>query len=186
MIVSWSWVWKKHLLKGWGEVHHMKNCGGQGRKPIACDLRPLRQHCITKPTCLYKGYFYLGSETLWKTVVCWLRPHFIQFLVIMEVMSHGIFLYFTQSQLFFESLSQIVTGSFQVSTWFFTTFSVSGMKEKVRYLDNLHQLFTCIKPEQIDIPPFVLEYDARVSSKTHTNIQWDRLIHSTHTELIGT
>lgn len=51
----------------------------------------------------------------------------------------------------------------KVSTWFFTTFSVSGIKEKVRYLDNLQQLFTCIRPEQIDIPPFVLEYDARVN-----------------------
>uniref|UniRef100_A0AAQ4RAF1 Ganglioside induced differentiation associated protein 2 n=1 Tax=Gasterosteus aculeatus aculeatus TaxID=481459 RepID=A0AAQ4RAF1_GASAC len=50
----------------------------------------------------------------------------------------------------------------KVSTWFFTTFSVSGLKDKVRYLDNLQQLFTYIKPEQIDIPPFVLEYDARV------------------------
>uniref|UniRef100_A0A665X5I0 Macro domain-containing protein n=1 Tax=Echeneis naucrates TaxID=173247 RepID=A0A665X5I0_ECHNA len=49
----------------------------------------------------------------------------------------------------------------KVSTWFFTTFSVSGMKDKVRYLDSLHQLFTCIRPEQIDIPPFVLEYDTR-------------------------
>uniref|UniRef100_A0A4W6G0B3 Ganglioside induced differentiation associated protein 2 n=1 Tax=Lates calcarifer TaxID=8187 RepID=A0A4W6G0B3_LATCA len=58
----------------------------------------------------------------------------------------------------------------KVSTWFFTTFSVSGMKDKVRYLDNLHQLFTCIKPEQIDIPPFVLEYDARVSTIPQTYI----------------
>lgn len=55
----------------------------------------------------------------------------------------------------------------QVSTWFFTTFSMSGMKEKVHYLDNLQQLFTCIKPEQIDIPPFVLEYDGRVRRTTH-------------------
>lgn len=51
----------------------------------------------------------------------------------------------------------------KVSTWFFTTFSVSGIKDKVCYLDNLQQLFTCIKPEQIDIPPFVLDYDARVN-----------------------
>ncbi|XP_060944141.1 ganglioside-induced differentiation-associated protein 2 [Limanda limanda] len=51
----------------------------------------------------------------------------------------------------------------KVSTWFFTTFSVSGLKDKVRYLDNLHQLFTCIKPEQIDIPPFVVDYDARMN-----------------------
>ncbi|CAN9498464.1 unnamed protein product [Ophioblennius macclurei] len=53
----------------------------------------------------------------------------------------------------------------KVSTWFFTTFSVSGLKEKVRYLDSLQQLFTCIKPEQIDIPPFVLEYDTRVNGR---------------------
>ncbi|KAM3607549.1 uncharacterized protein V6R79_009466 [Siganus canaliculatus] len=51
----------------------------------------------------------------------------------------------------------------KVSTWFFTTFSVSGMKDRICYLDTLHQLFTCIKPEQIDIPPFVLDYDARVN-----------------------
>lgn len=53
-----------------------------------------------------------------------------------------------------------------MSTWFFTTFNVSGLKEKVHYLDGLQQLFTCIRPEQIDIPPFVLEYDARVSVHT--------------------
>ncbi|RVE58529.1 hypothetical protein OJAV_G00210100 [Oryzias javanicus] len=51
----------------------------------------------------------------------------------------------------------------KVSAWFFTTFSVSGLKEKLHYVDNLHELFSCIKPEQIDIPPFVLEYDARVN-----------------------
>ncbi|TSV41638.1 Ganglioside-induced differentiation-associated protein 2 [Bagarius yarrelli] len=49
----------------------------------------------------------------------------------------------------------------KVSTWFFTTFSVPGMKEKVHHIENLQQLFTCILPEQIDIPPFVLEYDNR-------------------------
>ncbi|XP_008326733.1 ganglioside-induced differentiation-associated protein 2 [Cynoglossus semilaevis] len=53
------------------------------------------------------------------------------------------------------------------STWFFTTFSVSGIKDKVRYLDSLQQLFTCIKPEEIDIPPFVLEYDIRVNGPYH-------------------
>uniref|UniRef100_A0A673HK22 Ganglioside-induced differentiation-associated protein 2 n=1 Tax=Sinocyclocheilus rhinocerous TaxID=307959 RepID=A0A673HK22_9TELE len=52
----------------------------------------------------------------------------------------------------------------KVSTWFFTTFSVSGLKEKVHHIENLQQLFTCILPEQIDIPPFVLEYDTRVNA----------------------
>jgi len=51
----------------------------------------------------------------------------------------------------------------QVSTWFFTTFTVSGLKDKIHYVESLQQLFTAIPPEQIDLPPFVLEYDARVS-----------------------
>uniref|UniRef100_A0A9R1SHJ1 Ganglioside induced differentiation associated protein 2 n=2 Tax=Cyprinus carpio TaxID=7962 RepID=A0A9R1SHJ1_CYPCA len=58
----------------------------------------------------------------------------------------------------------------KVSTWFFTTFSVSGLKEKVHHIENLQQLFTCILPEQIDIPPFVLEYDSRVSIQCFTKI----------------
>lgn len=52
---------------------------------------------------------------------------------------------------------------FQVSAWFFTTFTVSGLKDKLHYVESLQQLFTAIPPEQIDLPPFVLEYDARVS-----------------------
>lgn len=49
----------------------------------------------------------------------------------------------------------------KVSTWFFTTFSVSGLKDKIHHVDSLQQLFSAISPEQIDFPPFVLEYDAR-------------------------
>ncbi|XP_064413503.1 ganglioside-induced differentiation-associated protein 2 isoform X2 [Latimeria chalumnae] len=51
----------------------------------------------------------------------------------------------------------------KVSTWFFTTFTVSGLKDKVHQVENLQQLFRVVSPEQIDIPPFVLEYDARVN-----------------------
>ncbi|XP_077584404.1 ganglioside-induced differentiation-associated protein 2 [Stigmatopora nigra] len=57
----------------------------------------------------------------------------------------------------------------KVSTWFFTTFSVSGMKDKVRYLDNLEQLFNCVRPDQIDIPPFVMDYDARVNGRSQSS-----------------
>ncbi|XP_059896793.1 ganglioside-induced differentiation-associated protein 2 [Gadus macrocephalus] len=55
----------------------------------------------------------------------------------------------------------------KLSTWFFTSFSVSGLKEKVHYLDSLRQLLTCMRPEEIDIPPFVLDYDARVNGPYH-------------------
>uniref|UniRef100_A0A803TLG5 Ganglioside induced differentiation associated protein 2 n=1 Tax=Anolis carolinensis TaxID=28377 RepID=A0A803TLG5_ANOCA len=50
----------------------------------------------------------------------------------------------------------------KVSTWFFTTFTISSLKDKVHHVENLQQLFTAIPPEQIDFPPFVLEYDTRV------------------------
>ncbi|XP_035750459.1 ganglioside-induced differentiation-associated protein 2 isoform X2 [Egretta garzetta] len=49
----------------------------------------------------------------------------------------------------------------KVSAWFFTTFTVSGLKDKIHYVESLQQLFAAIPPEQIDLPPFVLEYDAR-------------------------
>ncbi|XP_067320444.1 ganglioside-induced differentiation-associated protein 2 isoform X1 [Anolis sagrei] len=49
----------------------------------------------------------------------------------------------------------------KVSTWFFTTFTISSLKDKVHHVENLQQLFTAIPPEQIDFPPFVLEYDTR-------------------------
>ncbi|KAM9321446.1 ganglioside-induced differentiation-associated protein 2 [Gastrophryne carolinensis] len=49
----------------------------------------------------------------------------------------------------------------KVSSWFFTTFTVSGLKDKVHQVESLHQLFTAIPPYQIEIPPFVLDYDAR-------------------------
>ncbi|XP_012498877.1 PREDICTED: ganglioside-induced differentiation-associated protein 2 [Propithecus coquereli] len=55
-----------------------------------------------------------------------------------------------------------------VSTWFFTTFSVSGLKDKIHHVDSLHQLFSAISPEQIDFPPFVLEYDARENGPYYT------------------
>ncbi|XP_019511346.1 PREDICTED: ganglioside-induced differentiation-associated protein 2, partial [Hipposideros armiger] len=57
----------------------------------------------------------------------------------------------------------------KVSTWFFTTFSVSGLKDKIHHVDSLHQLFSAISPEQIDFPPFVLEYDAREHGPYYTS-----------------
>nr|XP_006639424.1 PREDICTED: ganglioside-induced differentiation-associated protein 2 [Lepisosteus oculatus] len=57
----------------------------------------------------------------------------------------------------------------KISAWFFTTFSVSGLKDKVHHVETLQQLFTCVVPEQIDIPPFVLEYEARVNGPQHSS-----------------
>uniref|UniRef100_A0A672SLV8 Ganglioside-induced differentiation-associated protein 2-like n=1 Tax=Sinocyclocheilus grahami TaxID=75366 RepID=A0A672SLV8_SINGR len=74
----------------------------------------------------------------------------------------------------------------KVSTWFFTTFSVSGLKEKVHHIENLQQLFTCILPEQIDIPPFVLEYDTSLKNENYLinyppSYQTHKIIHLRNT-----
>ncbi|XP_036401587.1 ganglioside-induced differentiation-associated protein 2-like [Megalops cyprinoides] len=53
----------------------------------------------------------------------------------------------------------------KVCTWFFTTFSVSDLKEKVQQVQSLRQLFNYIVPEQIDIPAFILEYDAQINRR---------------------
>ena len=53
---------------------------------------------------------------------------------------------------------------------------MSGLKEKVHYLDSLRQLLTCMRPEEIDIPPFVLDYDARVSIEEHSHAYITHLV----------
>lgn len=78
------------------------------------------------------------------------------------------FLYPFHEKCHLSQSNAFICDSCQVSTWFFTTFSVSGLKEKVHHIENLQQLFTCILPEEIDIPPFVLEYDTRVNSPYYT------------------
>ncbi|RXM33920.1 Ganglioside-induced differentiation-associated protein 2 [Acipenser ruthenus] len=72
------------------------------------------------------------------------------------------------------------TFRYKVSTWFFTTFNVSSLKDKVHHVE----LFTCILPEQIDIPPFVLEYDTRtiicydhkLTETTCGDMRWESIL----------
>ncbi|KAL4233352.1 Ganglioside-induced differentiation-associated protein 2 [Mactra antiquata] len=45
------------------------------------------------------------------------------------------------------------------ATWFFTTFTASDIKQKVQSLKGVQYLYAKINPDQIDIPPFVLDYD---------------------------
>ena len=53
-------------------------------------------------------------------------------------------------------------GYFQLATWFFTTFTASDIKKKVFSLKGVQFLYTKINPDQLDIPPFVLDYDIQV------------------------
>jgi len=52
---------------------------------------------------------------------------------------------------------------FQVFTWFFTRFSAAAVKRQILTVKNIPQLYNYIAPDQIDIPPFVSDYDLKVS-----------------------
>eukprot|EP01137_Pigoraptor_chileana_P030570 Opistho-2@17231 len=45
------------------------------------------------------------------------------------------------------------------ATWFFTTFTATNIKECVRSIESLHELYAVINPDQLNIPPFVIDYD---------------------------
>lgn len=45
------------------------------------------------------------------------------------------------------------------ATWFFTTFTASDIKQKVHSLKGVQFLYAKINPDQLDIPPFVLDHD---------------------------
>ena len=51
---------------------------------------------------------------------------------------------------------------FQLATWFFTTFTASDIKQKVQTLKGVQFLYARINPDQLDIPPFVLDHDIQV------------------------
>ena len=48
----------------------------------------------------------------------------------------------------------------KVATWWFSTFTVSDVKDKIHNLDGVRYLFDYIAPDQIEIPEFVFTYDA--------------------------
>lgn len=47
----------------------------------------------------------------------------------------------------------------KLATWFFTTFTASDIKRKVHSLKGVQYLYAKINPDQLDIPPFVLDFD---------------------------
>lgn len=48
-------------------------------------------------------------------------------------------------------------------TWFFTTFTASDIKKKVHSLKGVQYLYAKINPDQLDIPPYVLDHDIQVN-----------------------
>ncbi|XP_055889502.1 protein GDAP2 homolog [Biomphalaria glabrata] len=51
----------------------------------------------------------------------------------------------------------------KLAVWFFTTFTASDIKHKVHNLKGVQYLYTKMNPDQIDVPPFVQEYDIKVN-----------------------
>lgn len=51
----------------------------------------------------------------------------------------------------------------KLATWFFTTFTASDIKQKVHTLKGVQFLYARINPDQLDIPPFVLDHDIQVN-----------------------
>lgn len=45
--------------------------------------------------------------------------------------------------------------------WYFTTFTAGRIKEKVQMCNSVHYLYKTIHPDQLDVPPFVLEHDMK-------------------------
>jgi len=70
----------------------------------------------------------------------------------------------------------------RVFMWFFTSFKASGMKERYLSIKSLHQLYSFIPSDQLDIPPFVLHHDMRVNPdnycQNYTGSQLPRLTES--------
>lgn len=57
-------------------------------------------------------------------------------------------------------------------TWWFTTFTASEVKHKVHFLSGVEYLYDSVRPEQLDIPQFILECDAKLNGVNyHTTWQ---------------
>ncbi|XP_013421898.1 protein GDAP2 homolog isoform X2 [Lingula anatina] len=55
----------------------------------------------------------------------------------------------------------------RLMTWFFTTFTVSGIKNKVHGLPGIQYLYDKINPDEMDIPSFILDYDMQKNGKDY-------------------
>eukprot|EP00118_Oscarella_pearsei_P002362 m.10349 g.10349 ORF g.10349 m.10349 type:complete len:514 (+) comp22200_c0_seq2:49-1590(+) len=51
----------------------------------------------------------------------------------------------------------------KVVTWFFTTFTASSIKQKVRSVSGVEHMYDHIAPDQLDLPAFVMDFDRRAN-----------------------
>lgn len=51
----------------------------------------------------------------------------------------------------------------KLTTWFFTTFTASDLKNKVFNIKGVQYLYGTITPDQLDVPAFVMNYDTTIN-----------------------
>ncbi|XP_071113143.1 protein GDAP2 homolog [Haliotis cracherodii] len=56
----------------------------------------------------------------------------------------------------------------KLATWFFTTFTASDIKPKVHNLGGVQYLYTKMNPDQLDVPPFVMDYDIQINGARYS------------------
>ncbi|ELU00298.1 hypothetical protein CAPTEDRAFT_229066 [Capitella teleta] len=61
-------------------------------------------------------------------------------------------------------------------TWWITTFSLSLLKPKVYNIPGLEYLYSRIAPDQLDLPPYVLEHDIKVNGTRYYDPDQDAAI----------
>ena len=45
-------------------------------------------------------------------------------------------------------------------------FSAASIKDHIHFFNGVHYLYDMISPDQLEIPPFILEHDLQVSDLT--------------------
>lgn len=51
-----------------------------------------------------------------------------------------------------------------MSFWWWSTTGAADVKSKIQYIAGLEYLYAQIAPDQLDLPPFVVQYDSNVSA----------------------
>lgn len=51
----------------------------------------------------------------------------------------------------------------RLTIWWFTTFTASHIKDRVKIVPGVEYLYSVISPDQLDFPPFVMDHDLKVN-----------------------
>lgn len=60
----------------------------------------------------------------------------------------------------------------KASLWWFLTFSASEIKYKVHQLQGVHYLYDFLYPQQLTLPPFIMDYDVKVNGTDYYHARY--------------